>query len=123
MVKKRNSQPSHKPYFDSKSERGELHADFAETLTEWDCEERTIVSTALKNDPEIIEQYAEAEALRVLIEDQMKQSDETILIYFQAYVFMMQELIGTVASLGDMAANDALIVKRQMITEQESEHK
>lgn len=111
METKRNSQPSQEPYFDSHSERGEQDADFMVTLTEWECGERTMVSTTLKNDSDIINEYAEAEALRVLIEDQMERCNKEIVVYFQSYASKMKGLIGTVASVGDMVANDALTVK------------
>mgnify|MGYP003319852103 CR=1 FL=1 len=110
METKRNSQTSQEPYFDSHSEYGEHYADFLVTLTEWGCGERTMVSTTLKNDSDIIDEYAEAEALKVLIECQMKRCDKEMAANFQAYVCKMKKLIGTVASVGDMVANDALVV-------------
>lgn len=111
METKRNSQPSQKPYFDSHSERGERYADFFVTLEDWECGERTMVSTTLINNSDIVDEYAETEVLRVLIERQMMRCDKEVAAMFQAYTGKIKELLGTVASVGDMVANDALTVK------------
>ncbi|MBP3542768.1 MAG: hypothetical protein J6J86_00915 [Lachnospiraceae bacterium] len=111
MATKNNSRLSQQPYFDSHSEYEELAADIMVILEEWECGERTMVSTALENDKEYIELYSEAETYRCLIIEHLKNCDEKIAAMYQEYAGKMEELLDRAVCMGDMLAHDALTVR------------
>ena len=111
MATKNNSRLSQQPYFDSRSGCREQAVDTMVILEEWECGERTMVSTALKNDEEYIELYSEAETYRCLIIEHLKNCDERIAAMYQEYACKMEEMLDRAVCMGDMLAHDALTVR------------